>query len=144
MSCQTAHCRLSYFTGPPTFHRYSHFCHWPSHVHDYFRDGLYHSAVAGLAQQLLGGAETVRVFDTFTMGSRPEVQHAVTVIGRKAGIPQVTLPVRWHSDYPLFTGADRCDNGVVAWLPLLQASHSDSNGMMFVRGSHHSHWQMVM
>ena len=50
----TVQCKVAYYNGPPTFHRFSHFCHWPDKVHDYFRDALYHSPMANVAFQLMG------------------------------------------------------------------------------------------
>ena len=37
---------------------------------------------------------------------------------------------RWHSDYGTFTGPGDCSNGLIMWLPVLEVSHPDSNGMM--------------
>ena len=58
---------MAYYTGPPIFHSYSHFCMFPDKVvilttkpsppgpqaHDYFRDALYHSPIASIASQLM-------------------------------------------------------------------------------------------
>ena len=122
----TVQCKIAYYNGPPTFHKYSHFCHWPDKVHDYFRDALYLSPMAHVASQLMGGWP-VRVFDTFTMGSTSDV----------------TLSKRWHSDYALFTGVNRCDNGLIMWMPMRQTSYQAANGMIFARGSHKAHLQRI-
>ena len=122
----TVQCRIGYYNGPPTFHAYSHFCHWPDKVHDYARDCLYLSPMPHIASQLLGGGH-VRVFDTFTMGSKEGV----------------TLARRWHSDYALFTGVGSCDNGLVMWMPMKDTSYPDGNGMIFARGSHKAHLKAI-
>ena len=57
----TVQCKIGYYNGPPTFHAYSHFCHWPDKVHDYFRDVLYTSPMAHVAFQLMGGSRPVRL-----------------------------------------------------------------------------------
>ena len=122
----TVQCKIGYYNGPPTFHAYSHFCHWPDKVHDYARDALYLSPLPHVASQLLGG-QPVRVFDTFAMGSKADV----------------TLSQRWHSDYALFTGVGSCDNGLVMWMPMKETSYPEANGMIFARGSHISHLKAI-
>ena len=122
----TVQCKIGYYNGPPTFHRYDHFCHWPDKVHDYFRDALYLSPLPHIAAQLMGN-KPIRVFDTFTMGSKAETM----------------LSKRWHSDYALFTGVNSCDNGLIMWMPMLYSSQKSANGMIFARGSHKAHLKAI-
>ena len=83
---KTLHCEMAYYNGPPIFHKvkldmfhflslhsfqYPHFCMWPDKIHDGFRDGLYKSPLGYLASRLMGNA-SVRVQNTFTMGSSSE------------------------------------------------------------------------
>ena len=123
---RTLHCDMSYYNSPPIFHRYSHFCMWPDKVHDLFRDALYHSSLAAVASQLMGN-KPIRVFSTFTMGSTKEM----------------TIPKRWHADFPVFTGTDSCSNGLVMWLPLEETSFPDANGMILAQGSGKEHYKAI-
>ena len=123
---KTLHCNMAYYSGPPIFHKYPHFCMWPDKIHDYFRDALYYSPLASIASQLMNNS-SVRLFSTFTMGAEADT----------------TIPQAWHADFPVFTGTDRCDNGLVMWLPLEQDSVREANGMIFARGSHRDHLEVV-
>ena len=81
--------------------QYSLFCIWPDMVHDYFRAAVLESPLAALAAELLA-VPRVRLFNTFSMGvERGQV-----------------APLRWHADYPVFSGGGDCDKGVVAWMPV--------------------------
>ena len=123
---RTIHCEMAFYNGPPIFHKYSHFCMWPDKVHDFFRDALYHSSLAYIASRLMMD-QPVRIFSTFTMGSDTDV----------------TIPRRWHADFPVFTGTDRCDNGLVMWMPLEETSYPDANGMVVAHGSNKEHLDVI-
>ena len=97
--------------------QYPHFCIWPDKVHDQFRDALYQSPLGHIASRMMGDAN-VRVFSTFTMGATGDT----------------VIPQAWHADFPVFTGTDRCDNGLVMWIPLEQRSLTRANGMILAKG----------
>ena len=97
--------------------QYPHFCIWPDKVHDQFRDALYQSPLGHIASTMMGDAN-VRVFSTFTMGAMADT----------------VIPQAWHADFPVFTGTDRCDNGLVMWIPLEQRSLTRANGMILAKG----------
>ena len=110
---------MSRYNGPPIFHSYSLFCLRPDLVHDTFRDALLHSPLSHMAAQLME-APAVRVFNTFSMGvERGQV-----------------APLRWHADYPVFSGGGDCDKGVVAWMPVKVTSnnHCGSRGIVKMEG----------
>ena len=72
-----------------------------------------------MAAQLME-APAVRVFNTFSMGvERGQV-----------------APLRWHADYPVFSGGGDCDKGVVAWMPVKVTSnnHCGSRGIVKMEG----------
>ena len=69
----------------------------------------------------------MRVLNTIVMGASREV----------------TIPARWHADYGTFTGPGRCDNGLIMWMPVLETSRPDTNGMMVARGSHRDHTEYI-
>ena len=102
---RTVHCDMARYNGPPIFHSYSLFCLWPDLVHDTFRDALLHSPLGHLASQLMGNSP-VRIFNTFSMGVEED---------------QV-VPLRWHADFPVFSGQADCHNGIVVWMPV-KVSH---------------------
>ena len=117
---------MAFYNSPPIFHKYSHFCMWPDKVHDLFRDALYHSSLAFIASRLMMD-KPVRIFSTFTMGSEADV----------------TIPRRWHADFPVFTGTHQCDNGLVMWMPLEETSYPDANGMVVAHGSNKEHLDVI-
>ena len=102
---RTVHCDMARYNGPPIFHSYSLFCLWPDLVHDTFRDALLHSPLGHVASQLMGNSP-VRIFNTFSMGVEED---------------QV-VPLRWHADFPVFSGQADCHNGIVVWMPV-KVSH---------------------
>ena len=106
--------------------RYSTLCQWPERAHDHFRDALYLSPLASAASQLLAGAP-VRVLNTIVMGSTQAN----------------TSPARWHSDYGTFTGPGQCDNGLIMWIPVLETSRPETNGMKVARRSHRPHMEYI-
>jgi len=123
---QTLHCAMAKYSGPPIFHKYSFFCIWPDMIHDYFRDALLYSPMAHVASQLMDN-KPVRMFNTFTMGNEPGE----------------TIPVRWHADHGVFTGGDRCDNGLIMWMPIKETSLYEANGMVFSEKSHKLHQEVI-
>lgn len=123
---ETLHCAMARYGGPAIFHQYDLFCVWPDLVHDIFRDVVYRGPLAHIASQLMED-QPVRIFNTYSMGS-------------SAG---KTLPLRWHSDYGVFTGGHSCNNGLVMWLPVLEAAHYAGNGLILAEGSHRLHEEMV-
>ena len=117
---------MARYNGPPIFHSYSLFCLWPDLVHHTFRDGLLHSPLGHIASQLMGDSG-VRVFNTFSMGvERGQV-----------------VPLRWHADYPVFSGGGDCDQGLVAWMPVKAVSEYEANGMVVARRSHTLHQEII-
>ena len=69
----------------------------------------------------------VRVLNTIVMGSTADN----------------VVPLRWHSDYGTFPGPGQCDNGLIMWMPVLETSYPDTNGMMVASKSHLDHEQFI-
>ena len=109
---RTVHCDMARFNGAPIFHSYSLLCHFPDLVHDTFRDALLHSPLSHVASQLMGNSP-VRIFNTFSMGAEED---------------QV-VPLRWHADFPVFSGKADCHNGIVSWMPV-KVSHPHLTGRL--------------
>ena len=106
--------------------RYTTLCQWPERAHDHFRDVLYHSPLAHAASQLMNNA-AVRVLNTIVMGSTNDN----------------IIPLRWHADYGTFPGPGQCDNGLIMWMPVLETSYPDTNGMMVATASHLDHGEFI-